>query len=253
MKIMRDIDYSEQRTDAKSLDVYLPEGKTDAVFLYMHGGGIENGSKCGFDATAEYLTERGVAFVSINYRMYPDARYPDFICDAAEAIAWTHNSLKSIFGCERLYVGGSSAGGYLSMMLCFDPRYLAAVGLDNSAIAGYFHDAGQPTAHFNVLKYQGIDSRRVIVDESAPLYYVGTAEAYPPMRFIVSDSDMQNRYEQTMLILSTMKHFGYTGFDHTVMHGTHCAYCHKLDENGVSILGAMIFDFIKSTQNNCRS
>ena len=59
-------------------------------------------------------------------------------------------------------------------------------------------DAGQPTAHFNVLKYADVDPRRIIVDETAPLYYVGLESEYPPMRFVVSDNDMTNRYEQTM-------------------------------------------------------
>jgi acetyl esterase/lipase len=120
--------------------------------------------------------------------MYPDAKYPDFIYDAAEAVAWTNKNMTDLFGCKNLYVGGSSAGGYLSMMLCFDKKYLASVGLDNSVIVGYLHDAGQPTAHFNVLKHSGIDRRRIIVDESAPLYYVGIESDYPRMRFIVSDT-----------------------------------------------------------------
>ena len=150
--------------------------------------------------------------------------------------------------CDKLYVGGSSAGGYLSMMLCFDKKYLASVGLDNSVISGYFHDAGQPTAHFNVLKYSGVDPRRVIIDETSALYYVGLEKEYPKMRFIVSDNDMKSRYEQTMLMLSTLDHFGYKGFDHVVMHGTHCHYCEKCDENGDGVLGKMVFDFIKSLE-----
>lgn len=65
-------------------------------------------------------------------------------------------------------MGGSSAGGYLSMMLCFDKKYYEAVGVSPSDISGCVHDAGQPTVHFKVLKERGIDSRRIIIDESAP-------------------------------------------------------------------------------------
>ncbi len=67
--------------------------------------------------------------------------------------------------------------------------------------------------------------RRIIVDESALLYHMGTQESYPPMRFIVSDNDMKNRLEQTKLVVGTMTHFGYEKFDHIVMHGTHYTYC----------------------------
>lgn len=233
------------------LDVYLPDsGSVSSVFIYIHGGGLVSGDKKSAGMFAPYLTEKGIGVVSINYRMYPRHDYPDFIRDAASAVAWTVKYMRGELGCETLYVGGSSAGGYISMMLCFDKRYLAEEGLDNSCISGYFHDAGQPTSHFNVLKHHGTDNRRVIVDETAPLFYVGLEEAYPPMRFIVSDNDMKGRYEQTMLMLATLSHFGYRDFDHTVMSGKHCEYCSKFDENGVSVLGKMIYGFICKVENN---
>lgn len=227
------------------LDLYLPDHSVSSLFVYFHGGGLEAFDKNVADVFAPYLTTRGIAVVSANYRMYPSAKFPDFICDVAQVVSWANKYMREELGCDRLYVGGSSAGAYLSMMLCFDRRYLANVGLDNSVISGYFHDAGQPTAHFNVLKYADIDSRRIIVDETAPLYYIGLEKEYPPMRFIVSDNDMKNRYEQTMLMLSTLSHFGYKNYDHIVMHGKHCEYCSKINEKGEGILGQMIYDFIK--------
>ena len=230
---------------AHKLNLYLPDCNASSVFVYFHGGGLESGDKSDADYFAPYLTSRGIAVVSANYRMYPNAKHPDFICDAAKAVAWADKYMKEELGCDRLYVGGSSAGGYLSMMLCFDKRYLDSAGLDNSKVAGYFHDAGQPTAHFNVLKYAGVDPRRIIVDETAPLYYIGTEDEYPPMRFIVSDNDMKNRYEQTMLVLSTLSHFEYKNFDYVVMNGAHCEYISKKDKNGESVFGQMIYDFIK--------
>ena len=227
-----------------SLDIYLPCGDVRSVFLYFHGGGLEKGDKRCASVFSSYLTERGIAVFSANYRMYPTASYPDFIYDAAKAVSFTREYMKKELSCDTLYVGGSSAGGYLTMMLCFDNKYLSSVGLDNSCIAGYFHDAGQPTAHYNVLKHSGIDPRRIIVDESAPIYHVGLLEKYPRMRFIVSDNDMKNRYEQTMMMLTTLSHFGYEDFDYVLMHGKHCEYCKKTDENGNGILGKMVFEFI---------
>jgi hypothetical protein len=233
---------------AQMLDIYLPEGDVSSVFVYFHGGGLESGDKKSAAIFAPYLTERGIAVISANYRMYPGYEYPDFICDAASAVAFSVEYAEKELGCKTVYVGGSSAGGYLSMMLCFDSKYLAEVGLDNSRIAGYFHDAGQPTAHYNVLKHRGLSHRRVIVDESSALYHVGLAEKYPPMRFIVSDRDMKGRYEQTMLMLATLKHCEYTNYDHVLMHGTHCEYCNKLDENGVTVLGQMVYDFVEKVE-----
>lgn len=244
MRTIENIVYGELES-VHTLDLYLPDIPASSLLVYFHGGGLECGDKETADIFAPYLAAHGIAVASANYRMYPSAKYPDFICDAAKAVAWANKYMRDELGCDRLFVSGTSAGGYLSMMLCFDKRYLESVGLDNSSISGYYHDAGQPTSHFNVLKYAGIDSRRVIVDETAPLYYVGTEDTYPPMRFAVSDNDMENRYEQTMLMLSTLSHFGYRNYDHVVMHGTHCEYCFQTDERGQSVFGQMLYDFIR--------
>lgn len=245
MKSIMDICYSQEAD--QYLDLHLPECDRFPVFLYFHGGGIEKGDKAAQrnDAFIKHLTDKGIAVASANYRMYPTAKYPEFIEDAAAATAWVFANVKTYGEVTGIYVGGSSAGGYLSQMLCFDKHYLAEHGIAPMDITGFIHDAGQPTAHFNVLRERGIDSRRVIIDESAPLYYVGADEQYPPMLVIVSDKDIKNRYEQTMLLLSTLKHFG---LDENVklqmMRSSHCAYVGKVDENGVSIFGKLVSDFI---------
>jgi hypothetical protein len=33
------------------------------------------------------------------------------------------------------------------------------------------------------------------------------------------------------------------------MNGKHCAYCKRMDEDGESTLGKMIFDFLEHTKN----
>ena len=134
------------------------------------------------------------------------------------------------------------------MMLCFNKAYLAPYKIDPAQIDGFIHNAGQPTTHFNVLRERGMDSRRVVIDEAAPLYYIGQDPEYAPMLFIVSDNDMANRYEQTMLVLSTLKHFQYdqSKIELKVMNGTHCHYVNKQDEVGNYIFADIICDYIAS-------
>lgn len=244
MNKINGIEYGADGDKRKTLDVYLPEGEKAGVLVYFHGGGIEAGDSTEADVLAEYLTEKNIVVVSVNYRMYPSAVYPEFLRDAAEATAWAYNKLDEYGG--KIYVGGSSAGAYISMMLCFDKRYLAPYYIDPAEINGFIHNAGQPTAHFNVLRERGIDSRRVIVDETAPLYHIGTSESYARMLFIVSEEDMKNRYEQTMLMVSTLKHFEYdqNKFDLIVLPGGHCVCVSERDGNGQSVFGKMIYDFI---------
>lgn len=230
----------------QSLDLYLPDADSFPLFLYFHGGGLERGSRADTGCFAADLAPRGVAFATADYRMYPDAAFPDYIEDAAAAVAWILEHIGDYGRCTGVFVGGSSAGGYLSMMLCFNPRYLAAQGVRPEQIAGYLHDAGQPTAHFNMLRKSGVDPRRVIVDETAPLFYVGMEKEYPPMLILVSDNDMENRYEQTMLLASTLKHFGYAPekIALEVMHGRHCRYLRETDADGMNVFSRRILRLV---------
>ena len=232
------------------LDLYLPKNKEFNLFVYFHGGGLENGSRKVVEAFVKTVTDKNIALASVDYSLYPHAKFPDFINDCACAISWLKENIKNFGKCNNIFVGGSSAGGYISMMLCFDNRYLKANGILPTDIAGFIHDAGQPTSHFNVLKELGEDSRRIIVDETAPLYFVGTSEKYAPMTFIVSDDDMFGRYEQTMLIVKTLEHFGHK---RTVflkeMHGGHCEYVRKKDEKGEGIFGEIIVEYINKMSN----
>ena len=73
-----------------------------------------------------------------------------------------------------------------------------------------------------MLSWKGIDPRRVIIDETAPLYHVHSTGA--PILIITSDQDMPNRYEQNMLLRGTLEHMDYTGgvsirVAHNVEHG----------------------------------
>ena len=252
MKSIKDIAYTENGNSSQSLDLYLPDERDFPVFVYFHGGGLEHGDKGNTDSSllADLLTRHGIALATANYRMYPDAKYPQFIEDAAAAVAWVKQHIAEYGGSNCIYVGGSSAGGYLSMMLCFDAQYLGRHGIEPASIAGFVHDAGQPTKHFNVLREQGLDTRRVIVDDTAPLYHVGASANYPPMLFIVSDNDMKNRYEQTVLMRSTLLHFGHPQerVMLKVMHGGHCTYVKQTDENGDSILGKAVMELIDATK-----
>lgn len=248
MKILENIAYGLHPDQI--MDIYLPEGTDFPTYVYFHGGGFER-TRAAKDAgknMATYLAAHGIAVVCVEYRKYPEAVYPEFIRDCAAATAWAHKHMKEYGAGEKLFVGGSSAGGYASMMLCFDKRWLAPYKLPANAVTGYFHDAGQPTTHFNVLRERGIDSRRVIVDDAAPLYHIGDAAEYPPMHFIVSDNDMANRYEQTMLVLGTLKHLGYdmTKVSYQIMHGKHCQYVRELDENGESVFGKLAMAFFST-------
>ena len=126
MRKFTDIYYTDAQCNMQMLDMYLPDTEGFPVFVFFHGGGLINGDRTHCQCLASYLPKRGVGIVSVEYRMYPDAKYPDFIEDAAAAVKWVFGNIGKYGGSGKIFVGGSSAGGYLSQMLCFDGKYLAS-------------------------------------------------------------------------------------------------------------------------------
>lgn len=246
MKIIRDIAYGEGGHPAQRLDLYLPEENSFPVFVFFHGGGLEAGDKADEPFCAE-LAESGIAVVSANYRMYPEAVFPEFLQDGAAAVAWAVGNVSRYGKPTGFFVGGSSAGGYITQMLCFDSTYLCQLGVDVDGLSGFVMDAGQPTTHFRVLRQRGMDPRRVLIDEAAPLYYIDREKAYPPMLILVADQDMANRYEQTMLLVRTLGHFNCAsgGVQLKCIQGSgHCEYHNWKTPEGENYFGRLVKDFI---------
>ncbi len=236
-----------------ALELHLPDADSFPLFVYFHGGGLVGGGVTSCRNFHETLCARGIGLLGVQYHLYPkegcgDVHYPMYIDDCAAAISWAFDHIGEYGNCTGIYAGGSSAGGYISMMLCFDKTHLAKYGIAPTDLAGFIHDAGQPTAHFNVLrKERGLDYRRVIVDETAPLYHIGADPTYPPMYFYVSDHDMENRLEQTQLVISTLRHFGHTeenGIHYKLLPGTHNQTFKEKDERGDSLLGLLLCESI---------
>lgn len=212
------------------LDLYRPDGEAHALFLYFHGGGLEAGSRRDTGRMAELFTKAGIAFATADYRMYPDYGFPAYLEDSAAAVSWAVRTGLPLTGASRLFVGGSSAGGYISMMLFSDPKYLSVQGLDPAGIDGYIFDAGQPTVHFNVLRYdRGLDPRLVRLDEAAPIYFIDhdypKDTKLPALQFFYADHDMYNRLEQNQLMIRTLLHFGYPEENIRVDFMENCRHC----------------------------
>lgn len=249
MRIYSKVCYAENNDPAHYMKIFLPdEGDTFPVFVYFHGGGLVHGTEDIPVFFPEYLVERGIAVVSAQYRLYPDAKFPDFLMDGANAVAWVKSKANTYFNAQDIYVGGSSAGGYISMMLCFDPQYREKFGITPDDVAGYVFDAGQPTTHFSVLSERGINSKRQIIDDAAPIYHIGREKKYPPMLILVADRDMANRYEQTQLMIETLKWNGHEDISYYCLHSTHCRYNNRFDENCESIFGKKVFNFIQEVE-----
>ena len=91
MKVIENIRYSSIGHERQVLDLYLPDCEEFPVFVYFHGGGFQNGAKGddGNNKLGVHLASKGIACVCANYRLYPDAVFPDFVKDAAAVVGWT--------------------------------------------------------------------------------------------------------------------------------------------------------------------
>lgn len=215
MTELKDIVYAPENGEKGLVDFYLPDTETFPLYMFIHGGGLTGGSRRRSSEMTEYLTSRGVALASVEYRLYPDAKFPDYIRDCTKAADFILHKSAVKDRISSFTVGGSSAGGYISQMLYFCPDFLAEAGVGRKEICGYFFDAGQPTTHFNVLKYdRGLDPRCVLIDEAAPLFYLREPFGEPgnePVIFITASShDMVNRREQNEMLKTAMLHFGFS-------------------------------------------
>jgi acetyl esterase len=85
------------------------------VYLHIHGGGWVFGTADMQDDRLERLARTcGLACVSVDYRLAPEAPYPAAPDDCEAAALWLVREAKARFGTERLLIGGESAGAHLA-------------------------------------------------------------------------------------------------------------------------------------------
>lgn len=226
-ELTKDIAYSPS-TDAYArerckLDVYRPKDKTGCpVVVWFHGGGLTGGSK---DIPAR-LKEQGVIIVTANYRLLPRVPVDSAITDAAAAVAWTFRHAASLGGDpHRIYVSGHSAGGYLTMMVGLDKKWLGAYGVDADSIAALVPFSGQMISHFSYRKMHGYGPLQPLVDQYAPLFHV--RKDCPPVYLITGDREIElyGRYEENAYMARMLRLVGHPdvhlyeldGHDHGAM------------------------------------
>jgi acetyl esterase/lipase len=133
--------------ERQKLDIYAPKTTAPAagwpVVLFFYGGSWNTGSRDEYRFVGSALAGRGVLTLVADYRLYPDVRYPDFLKDSAQALAYGLREAKRLGGNPaRVFVMGHSAGAYNAAMLALDPRWLAGTGHAPAELAGWIGLAG---------------------------------------------------------------------------------------------------------------
>jgi len=105
--------------DEETLDLFPVRGMSDApLFVFIHGGYWRMLSKNESSFMAPNLVNEGVAVAAINYTLVPPANIDQIVAECRRSIAWLYsNAADHGIDPERIYVGGSSAGGHLTGMM----------------------------------------------------------------------------------------------------------------------------------------
>lgn len=113
------------------------------VVVFFYGGSGNWGQRAEYHFVGEALASRGVLTLVADYRLYPEVRYPDFLHDSAQAVAYALREAGALGGDPaRVFVMGHSAGAYNAAMVALDARWLHAAGAAPSALAGWVGLAG---------------------------------------------------------------------------------------------------------------
>jgi dipeptidyl aminopeptidase/acylaminoacyl peptidase len=203
-------DLSPYEQSRCKLDLFLPKNpafKNFPTVLWLHGGGLQWGQKEDPTHTgiADNLAAHGIALASANYRLYPQAKYPAYLHDAAHAFLWLRQNISKYNGSpDRLIVSGHSAGAYLAAMLVMAPDTLAHVGLTPEHIKAACPISGQVVTHITVRTERNVPNPGTtpVIDTDAPIYHIRPNT--PPMLYIIGDADWPGRYEETLYFVTML-------------------------------------------------
>ena len=193
------------------LDVYQPTagiGKAPMV-VFFYGGSWSSGKRGDYRFVGEALASRGIVAVVADYRLSPVFRYPAFVEDSASAVRWAFDNAVQ-FGADerRIVVMGHSAGAYNAAMIALDARWLAAVGLNPSRLAGWIGLTGP----FDFLPI--IDRQTQVAfnwpdtsPDSQPLVYA--SKASPPALLLAPSRDtVVNPQRSTVAMADRLRKYG---------------------------------------------
>lgn len=141
---LMDIAYGQEKK--QKMDIYLPNNTVNAPIIVMvHGGAWKMGDKR-MDRVVENKAARwnpkGIIFISVNYRLLPDADPLKQAEDVANALAYVQrNAIKWGGDPQKIVLMGHSAGAHLVSLVSADPEryhnlkaWLGTVSLDSAAM-----------------------------------------------------------------------------------------------------------------------
>ena len=188
-----DIEYEKDNKNSV-LDICFPSNTTDSipVIFFVHGGGFITGDKAMTKYFGPTIASHGYAFISINYDLVPDVTVFEQYNQVVAAFNYfTTLSSSYPIDTEKVFLSGSSAGGFLTLQLLtsyFNDEYHlrneTIINKEIVIVGGLFY-----SAVYNIREFQNEDDH---VLRSFVVYQLGWA--------ITGDRDWKTNINTTSLL-----------------------------------------------------
>jgi len=198
IRIFKDIPYTvikDVDPNFTSLDIFTP--LTDEhfpVIVFIHGGTWVLGNKGRLNEKIKSFVKANYVYVSINYRLSPDAQHPLHAVDVAKAVVWIYEHIPDYDGDPlNIFLLGHSAGGHLAALIALDGHYLKNLGFSNEIIRGII---GLDSAAYHLptliqsependyIFEMAFGNNSDIWEKASPINYVEKIQSAPPFLLI---------------------------------------------------------------------
>ncbi len=210
----RSIVFAKYPNKNLELDLFVPKEPIDKpmpAVVCIHGGGWVVNRRIWFEPFAKYLASKGIAAVTIDYRMLPAVTLKECVYDSKAAVRWVRaNAAKYNIDPDRIGALGASAGAQLAALLgtTADILELEGDGGNNGVSSKVQAVVGIATPAFNIEKsaefaesfgftieeMKTLSPYENVTKDSAPLFLIhGDAdETVPPH----NSQDLYDKYKE---------------------------------------------------------
>lgn len=172
----------QRRLRARVYKPRLPNRLVPTLVYYHMGGCVIGDLETCHAFCSQIALRSGCLVVSVDYRLAPEHKFPAAVEDAVDAFRWVRENARAIGGNPNIVaVGGDSAGGYLSAVVCQEMKRLGerppALQLLIYPAVDWLSDTESMTSFGDVYPLT-----RAIMDYFRTLYFNDVAREAPDLR-----------------------------------------------------------------------
>ncbi|MBI1324141.1 alpha/beta fold hydrolase [bacterium] len=162
------VEYSRPAGEPLKFDFVRPQGNGPfPLVVCIHGGGWRKGDRSEYAEFQSTMAGKGVATVSVQYRLAPDAKFPVQLEDIRNALQFVLTDRKRFpVDPKRVMWLGGSAGGHLALLAGFEKRddFETRLIVNVAGPADLRTFKSLPSGDANLKKYVTRDSSELLAD-----------------------------------------------------------------------------------------